>query len=313
MLSKRSALKMSVPAIVAEFEEVMNGCLNVNPPHSENAFLLTPYIVRLSQLRDALAVKFNQAEDGKRKEAIRAALVIADEAVLHQSQRRDNLPTVDEWVRQCAERNKPPSEIQPETQNVCGLCRSKHPASEGITYYLNTYECPCGATWTDEWCCGCDDECPECGKDISPTDSEETEVVEEAVIGQRDNNARADAALAALKAYIATNTPQYADEPIEDQVSDLLCDLLHLVRRDGTEAEFIDGEPQSDPTDLLDRARANFEEEESEETDEDSDSADDAGRYFDSSGQVSTDWNDIEGARDPRNHRPNTDDDSDGE
>jgi hypothetical protein len=45
----------------------------------------------------------------------------------------------------------------------------------------------------------------------------------------------------------------------------LLCDLLHLVRRDGTEGESINGVPQSDPTYLLDRARYNFEEEEAEE------------------------------------------------
>jgi hypothetical protein len=34
----------------------------------------------------------------------------------------------------------------------------------------NTYECDeCGTTWEDVWSCGCDDECPGCGADISPS------------------------------------------------------------------------------------------------------------------------------------------------
>jgi hypothetical protein len=37
--------------------------------------------------------------------------------------------------------------------------------------YRNIYECPCGNSWEDVWDCGCDDECGECGKDISPSDS----------------------------------------------------------------------------------------------------------------------------------------------
>lgn len=83
---------------------------------------------------------------------------------------------------------------------------------------------------------------------------------------ERNNNARADAALAALQAYTATNTEAYSLESIETRVGDLICDLLHLVRRDGTEGELIDGETQSAPQYLLDRASANFEEEEDEES-----------------------------------------------
>ena len=37
---------------------------------------------------------------------------------------------------------------------------------------LNRYQCPCGAEWSDEWCCGCDDECPICRRDVSPEDAE---------------------------------------------------------------------------------------------------------------------------------------------
>lgn len=40
--------------------------------------------------------------------------------------------------------------------------------------FLNTYHCDaCDVSWTDEWSCGCDDECPQCGADISPEESEE--------------------------------------------------------------------------------------------------------------------------------------------
>lgn len=33
----------------------------------------------------------------------------------------------------------------------------------------NTYECDCGTTWDDDWCCACDDECPSCGTDVEPS------------------------------------------------------------------------------------------------------------------------------------------------
>lgn len=113
---------------------------------------------------------------------------------------------------------------------------------------------------------------------------------------QRDNNDRANAAKAALNAYIATNTPQYDQESLEDKVGDLICDLMHLVHRDGEEGERIEGDPDFgfQPTDLLDRARSNFEEEEQEESEDE---------------DLTDEWDDFEdyGARDPRNDRPNTD------
>lgn len=40
--------------------------------------------------------------------------------------------------------------------------------------FLNHYHCDdCDVDWSDEWSCMCDDECPSCGKDHSPHDSEE--------------------------------------------------------------------------------------------------------------------------------------------
>lgn len=38
---------------------------------------------------------------------------------------------------------------------------------------INQYECDCGATWTDMWDCGCDDECPACGLTVSPSESDD--------------------------------------------------------------------------------------------------------------------------------------------
>jgi hypothetical protein len=39
----------------------------------------------------------------------------------------------------------------------------------GQRNFLITYE-HCGTTWTDEWSCACDDECPVCGADIEASD-----------------------------------------------------------------------------------------------------------------------------------------------
>ena len=49
-----------------------------------------------------------------------------------------------------------------------------------MAWFLNTYQCErCDETWTDEWSCTCDDECPHCGfRDLAPLDSEDlTEVI----------------------------------------------------------------------------------------------------------------------------------------
>ena len=41
--------------------------------------------------------------------------------------------------------------------------------------FRNHYECGrCGHTWTDDWSCMCDDDCPECGaRHMSPFKSED--------------------------------------------------------------------------------------------------------------------------------------------
>jgi hypothetical protein len=39
---------------------------------------------------------------------------------------------------------------------------------------VNSYYCEdCDKSWTDECSCACDDECPGCGKDYTPENSEE--------------------------------------------------------------------------------------------------------------------------------------------
>jgi hypothetical protein len=38
----------------------------------------------------------------------------------------------------------------------------------------NFYHCDdCDVSWSDEWSCACDDECPQCGAAIPPEESEE--------------------------------------------------------------------------------------------------------------------------------------------
>ena len=49
-----------------------------------------------------------------------------------------------------------------------------------MAWFLNIYRCDeCRKTWTDEWSCKCDDECPHCGfRDMTPFHSEDlTELV----------------------------------------------------------------------------------------------------------------------------------------
>jgi hypothetical protein len=42
-------------------------------------------------------------------------------------------------------------------------------------WLLNKYHCErCGRSWTDEWSCACDDDCPRCGeRHVSPFDSDD--------------------------------------------------------------------------------------------------------------------------------------------
>ncbi len=42
-----------------------------------------------------------------------------------------------------------------------------------MAWFRNQYECDeCGCYWEDEWSCGCDDDCPECGaRHMGPIDS----------------------------------------------------------------------------------------------------------------------------------------------
>lgn len=50
-----------------------------------------------------------------------------------------------------------------------------------VAWFCNHYTCArCNYSWTDEWSCTCDDDCPHCGaRHMSPTDSEDlTEVIE---------------------------------------------------------------------------------------------------------------------------------------
>jgi predicted nucleic acid-binding Zn-ribbon protein len=49
-----------------------------------------------------------------------------------------------------------------------------------MAWFANHYTCyRCGKSWTDEWSCTCDDDCPYCGaRHTSPNDSDDlTKVV----------------------------------------------------------------------------------------------------------------------------------------
>jgi hypothetical protein len=50
-----------------------------------------------------------------------------------------------------------------------------------MAWYRNYYICErCDSTWTDEWSCMCDDDCPRCGdRHMSPYNSDDlTEIIE---------------------------------------------------------------------------------------------------------------------------------------
>lgn len=40
-----------------------------------------------------------------------------------------------------------------------------------MTQFRNSYDCPCGNHWEDDWSCMCDDRCPACDTSCSPTSS----------------------------------------------------------------------------------------------------------------------------------------------
>lgn len=48
-----------------------------------------------------------------------------------------------------------------------------------MAWFLNHYECYRCGSWSDEWSCTCDDDCPHCGaRHASPTGSDDlTEII----------------------------------------------------------------------------------------------------------------------------------------
>ena len=73
-----------------------------------------------------------------------------------------------------------------------------------MAWFRNYYECDlCFTEWTDEWSCGCDDECPNCGaRDMAPCESQNlTEVVE----------ARGDMYIALRSPDDAEDDPRYRE------------------------------------------------------------------------------------------------------
>lgn len=53
-----------------------------------------------------------------------------------------------------------------------------------MAWFHNHYRhSKCRTSWSDEWSCACDDECPKCGRDISPHESDDLSVVIDADAG----------------------------------------------------------------------------------------------------------------------------------
>lgn len=47
-----------------------------------------------------------------------------------------------------------------------------------MAWYRNHYHCEgCAWSWSDEWSCCCDDECPSCSRDFTPEVSEDLSIV----------------------------------------------------------------------------------------------------------------------------------------
>jgi DNA-directed RNA polymerase subunit RPC12/RpoP len=48
-----------------------------------------------------------------------------------------------------------------------------------MAWFRNHYRCArCRRTWTDEWSCTCDDDCPHCGaRHMSPTASDDLTII----------------------------------------------------------------------------------------------------------------------------------------
>ena len=48
-----------------------------------------------------------------------------------------------------------------------------------MAWFRNHYRCArCRRTWTDEWSCTCDDDCPHCGaRHMSPTNSDDLTII----------------------------------------------------------------------------------------------------------------------------------------
>ena len=73
-----------------------------------------------------------------------------------------------------------------------------------MAWFSNHYICErCDTTWTDEWSCMCDDDCPKCGaRHMTPFKSEDlTEVIEQ----------REDAFIVLWSPETAENRPDYRE------------------------------------------------------------------------------------------------------
>lgn len=116
-----------------------------------------------------------------------------------------------------------------------------------MAWFLNRYRCDhCGTKWDDEWSCMCNDECPTCGDDQSPFESDDLTIVLEAENGNHVVRVSPPSA-EAKPDYVNTAFPTMADAQrfIESESNRL--DALESAPMPS------DGDPAaSDPTTPLD-------------------------------------------------------------
>jgi hypothetical protein len=55
-----------------------------------------------------------------------------------------------------------------DDNGACKQCGVERAVVGFINYYRH-----CGTKWSDQWSCMCNDECPRCGGEIEPYDSDE--------------------------------------------------------------------------------------------------------------------------------------------
>lgn len=78
-----------------------------------------------------------------------------------------------------------------------------------MAWFRNYYHCArCDEAWSDVWSCQCDTECPKCGKDFTPTESDDLTIVVERNESKEDRDFFGEFGVM-LSPETAEETPDY--------------------------------------------------------------------------------------------------------